>query len=59
MSNAALYYEDQFWGSLGANDQMIAVNTYEGHTWNIKVGDEVKKSIVIAEKDGDSQIFTI
>jgi hypothetical protein len=59
MSNAALYYEEQFWGSLGTNDPVISVNTYEGHTWNIKVGDEVKKTIVIEEKDGNSQVFTI
>lgn len=59
MSNAALYYEDKFWGNLGADDQVISVNTYEGHTWNIKVGDEVLKTIVIEEKDGESQVFTI
>ncbi|KAG7337243.1 2(OG)-Fe(II) oxygenase superfamily protein [Nitzschia inconspicua] len=59
MSNAVLYYEDQFWGNLGSNDPPMAVNTYEGHIWNIKVGDEVKKTIVVNEKDGESQVFSI
>lgn len=59
MSQASLYYEEQFWGNLGAGDPPIAVNTYQGHTWNIKVGEKVKKTIVISEKDGEAQVFTI
>lgn len=59
MKSAALFYEEQFWGNLGAGDPPLAVNTYEGHTWNIKVGDEVVQSIIISEKKGESQVFEI
>lgn len=58
MNHAKLYYEEKFWGDLGPSDR-IGVNTYEGHTWNVKVGDRVVKSFQIKEKDGEKQDFTI
>jgi hypothetical protein len=59
LNHAKLFYEDKFWGDLGPNDPKIGVNTFEGHTWNVKVGDEVVKSFQIKEKDGSTQHFTI
>jgi hypothetical protein len=59
MKSATLYYEEQYWGNLGFGDPPLAVNTYEGHTWNIKVGDEVVETMIISETKGESQFFEI
>lgn len=47
MRNAQLFYEDQFWASLGHGDPHQSVHTYEGQRWNIMVDGKVKKTIVI------------
>ena len=31
------------WGNLGHNDPPLSINTYKGHVWKLKVGEEVKK----------------
>lgn len=59
MKSATLYYEEQYWGNLGTGDPPLFVNTYEGHTWNIKVRDEVVETIIISETKGESQVFEI
>mmetsp|Transcript_5099 Transcript_5099/g.9028 ORF Transcript_5099/g.9028 Transcript_5099/m.9028 type:complete len:653 (-) Transcript_5099:161-2119(-) len=59
MKSAELFYEDSFWGKLGPDDPPLAVNTYQGHNWNIKVGGKVVKALAIQEKDGEKQTFTI
>jgi hypothetical protein len=42
MKNAELWYDEgQFWGKLGHGDESLAVNTYEGHRWNVRVDGEV------------------
>jgi len=45
--NAKLYFQDTYWGDLGFGDDALHVNTYEGHQWNVKVNEEVLKTIVI------------
>ena len=59
MNNAELFFEDKFWGKLGPNDATLAVNTYHGHVWNIKVNGNVVKSWTIAEEGGKRQEFII
>ena len=59
MNNAELYFEDKFWGKLGANDPSLQVNTYQGHEWNVKVNGQIVKSWTIFEDDGDKQHFII
>jgi hypothetical protein len=45
---AEVYYdEDGFFGKLGFGEGPIAVNTYVGHKWNIKVDGETIRSFVI------------
>ncbi|KAL7489496.1 hypothetical protein ACHAW6_015127 [Cyclotella cf. meneghiniana] len=45
--NAELFFQETFWGKLGFGDPDLNVNTFEGHEWNVKVGDEVLRKIVI------------
>lgn len=57
MRDAKLYFEDTFWGDLGFGSNALHVNTYPGHKWNVKVGDEVVKRIVI--NDEQTQMYSI
>ena len=57
MVNAKLYFQDTFWGNLGHGDPVLNVNTYKGHEWNIKVGDEIVKKFVI--NDETTQVYSI
>jgi hypothetical protein len=59
MNKAQLFYENSYWGLLGPDDPPLRVNTYQGHVWNVKVDDETVKTIVIDEKDGPEQDFSI
>lgn len=53
-----LYYdEDGFFGKLGPNDPPIAVNTYTGHRWNVKVDGKVLKSFVVTQ--AEKQTFEV
>lgn len=31
-----IYFEDQFWADFTHGSPEVAVNTFDGHTWNIK-----------------------
>lgn len=55
--NAELFFQETFWGKLGFGDPDLNVNTFEGHEWNVKVGDEVLRKIVINENA--AQRYTI
>jgi len=57
MMNAQLYFQDTFWGKLGFGDPVLNVNTYEGHQWNVKVGEKTVKTFVIDKKP--KQVYTI
>lgn len=48
--DAKLWYDEA--GDFGAllPGKSIAVNTFEGHVWNIKAGDEVLQTIVITDE---------
>lgn len=59
MDNAELFFEDQFWGKMGPDDTELAVNTYQGHVWNVKVDGKVVKTWTIKEEDGENQDFII
>ena len=59
MDSAELYFEDKFWGKMGPNDPPLRVNTYRGHTWNVKVDGKTVTSWTIKEEDGPNQQFTI
>lgn len=46
---AELYYDESgYWGKLGFGDPPLVAFTYEGHRWNIKVGDKFVKQFVIS-----------
>lgn len=47
MRDAELYFQDTFWSKLGFADPQSNVNTFEGHQWNVKVGDKIVKTFVI------------
>jgi len=49
--SAKLYFEDTFWGNLGFDDEPLGVNTFKGHRWNVRVGDEVVIRWVIDDRD--------
>jgi len=57
MRNAQLYFQETFWGKLGFGDPALNVNTYEGHQWNVKVGDKTLKTFVIDKRK--QQTYTI
>jgi 2OG-Fe(II) oxygenase superfamily len=58
LNEAELYYnEDTHFGKLGPNDPPIAVNTYEGHVWHIKVNGEIQRTFVIEDKP--RQVFKV
>jgi len=59
MDNAELYFEDQFWGKMGPKDPPLAVNSYRGHVWNVKVDGNIVKTWSMKEEDGLKQTFTI
>ena len=59
MDNAELFYIDTFWGKLGKGDPNLSVNTYQGHTWNVKVDGKTVNTWVIKEKNGSTQRMTI
>ena len=59
MDNAELFYEDTFWGRLGKGDPELSVNTYQGHTWNVKVNGKTVTTWVISEKKGAFQKMVI
>jgi hypothetical protein len=48
MKDAKLYFQETFWGDLGFG-ATLNVNTYEGHEWNVKVGEEIVRKIVITK----------
>jgi hypothetical protein len=55
--NAKLYFQDTFWGELGHNSPQLNVNTYEGHQWNVKVGDDIIKTFVIDKKPTQNYVI--
>ena len=61
--HAELFYrngnEDKFWGKLGHADPPLAVNTYVGHEWVIKVDGKDVKSWRINSADPSEQDFVI
>jgi len=57
MRNADLYFQDTFWSKFGFQDTVLYVNTYEGHQWNVKVGDNILKTFVIDKKP--NQMYSI
>jgi hypothetical protein len=58
LNEAELYYnEDTHFGKLGPNDPPIAVNTYEGHVWHVKVQGEIQRTFVIEDKP--RQVFKV
>jgi hypothetical protein len=57
MRDAKLYFEDTYWGELGFGSSALHVNTYPGHKWNVKVGEEVVKTIVINNEQ--TQMYSI
>jgi hypothetical protein len=56
-AKAQLFYEDQYWGPYGEGDPHLAVNTYEGQVWNVKVDGVVKKTFIVG-KDA-TQVFVV
>jgi len=54
--NAKLHFQDTFWGDLGFGDPPLAVNTYEGHVWNVMVDGKTLQSFVI-DKRPDQAYF--
>jgi hypothetical protein len=47
---AQLYWGDQFWDTL-TQGRGVKVNTFPGHVWNVRMGEEVVVSWVVgAEK---------
>jgi hypothetical protein len=52
MRYAELYFQETFWGKFGFDDPPLAVNTFEGHVWNVLVDSKVVKTFTIGkEKD--------
>ena len=48
-AKADLYFEDQYWGPFGEGDPDLAVNSYEGQVWNVKVDGAVKKTFIVGK----------
>ena len=48
--NAKLYFQETFWGDLGFGDPALNVNSYEGHQWNVKAGEETLHTFVIDKR---------
>mmetsp|Transcript_37871 Transcript_37871/g.55790 ORF Transcript_37871/g.55790 Transcript_37871/m.55790 type:complete len:631 (+) Transcript_37871:71-1963(+) len=46
-AKAELYFQETFWGKFGHGDPILAVNTFEGHQWNVMVDGEVVKQFII------------
>ena len=46
MKTAKLFFQETYWGDLGFGDPPLHVNTYEGHQWNVKVGEEIVRTFV-------------
>lgn len=48
LRDAKLYYfdgnVDSLWGDLGPDDPPISINTFKGHVWRVKVGNELRKT---------------
>lgn len=36
-----LYWQDSLWGDMGPDTVPQKVNTYRGHVWNVRKGDEI------------------
>merc|ERR1712029_668945 len=49
LKDAKLYFQDTFWGDLGFGDPALNVNTYEGHRWNVKVGEKTVRRFDIGK----------
>lgn len=56
-ADAELYYEDTLFGKLDAEGPPIAVNTFEGHKWNVRVNGETLQQFVISKKE--RQVFQV
>lgn len=52
VSGAQLYWGDQFWDTL-APGKGVKVNTFPGHVWNVRLGDDVVLSWIV---DGDKAV---
>ena len=57
MKDAKLYFQDTFWADLGWGKPVSNVNTFEGHQWNVKVGEKTVKTFIITKEE--MQRYTI
>eukprot|EP00934_Nitzschia_sp_Nitz4_P004873 Nitzschia sp. Nitz4//scaffold58_size112336//14927//16933//NITZ4_004017-RA/size112336-augustus-gene-0.16-mRNA-1//-1//CDS//3329554941//4863//frame0 len=57
LTNAELYFRDKLWGKLEPHGAGLAVNTYEGHEWTVKVDGKVVETYAIQQKRGLEQTF--
>ena len=56
VQGAQLFYEDQFWDDFSVG-KTLAVNTYPGHVWNVKIAGAQAKRWVIVEGQMQQQYF--
>jgi len=55
--NAQLFFQDTFWAEFGKGSPPSRVNTYNGHEWNVKVGDQILKTFIVSSSE--SLQFTV
>lgn len=55
--NAQLFFQDTFWAEFGKGSPPSRVNTYNGHEWNVKVGDQILKTFIVSSSE--SLHFTV
>jgi hypothetical protein len=57
--NAELYFENTFWAKMGATDPPIAIDTYKGHVWNVRVDGKVVRTWTITSDEEEKQYFSV
>jgi hypothetical protein len=57
--NAELYFENTFWAKMGPSDPPIAVDTFKGHVWNVRVDGKVIHTWTITSDDDEKQYFSV
>lgn len=57
--SAKLFYENTYWGDLEPGGSGHGVNTFHGHRWNVKVGEDIVKTWVIGTEGGKKRVYKL
>jgi hypothetical protein len=49
-----LFWQDSLWGDMGPDSAPQKVNTYRGHVWNVRKGDDIVHTFKVSGRNEGS-----